>query len=54
MAMQLPLPTKAQLEKFAEQEHARRKAVAERLLHERAMSLEELIKYGFISEKEVN
>jgi len=54
MAMRLPLPTKAELEKFAEQAKARRKATAERLLQDRVMTREELIEHGLVSDKEMN
>ena len=54
MAMRLPLPTKTELEKFAEQKKARRRETAERLLQDRVMIREELIKHGLLSDKEVN
>ncbi len=52
--MKLPLPTIAEIEKFAEQVRARRKATAEKLLQDRVMTRKELIEHGFLSDKDVN
>ena len=54
MAMQLPLPTIVELVKFADEAKARRKATAEKLLKDRVMTREELIKHGLLSDKDVN
>ncbi len=50
----LPIPTTAELMKFAEKVKAERKATAERLLTDRVMTREELIKHGLLSENDVN
>ena len=52
--MSLPIPTMAELLKFAEKVKAERKATAEKLLTDRVMTREELIKHGFLSENYVN
>ena len=52
--MGLPLPTMAELLRFAEEAKAQRKATAEKLLTDRAMTREELIKIGLLSDKYVN
>jgi len=52
--MALPIPTMAELLKFAEKVKAQRKATAEKLLTDRVMTREELIKLGLLSEKDVN
>ena len=50
----LPIPTTAELLKFAEKVKAERKATAEKLLTDRVMTREELIKLGLLSENDVN
>jgi len=50
----LPIPTMAELLKFAEKVKAERKATAEKLLTDRVMTREELIKHGLLSENDVN
>jgi len=50
----LPIPTMAELLKFAEMVKAERKATAEKLLTDRVMTREELIQYGLLSENDVN
>ena len=52
--MQLPIPSVAELLKFAEKVKAERKATAEKLLTDRVMTREELIKHGLLSENDVN
>jgi hypothetical protein len=52
--MSLPIPTMAELLKFAEKVKAERKATAEKLLTDRVMTREELIKHGLLSENDVN
>lgn len=52
--MGLPLPTQAELSRFAEEAKAQRKATAEKLLKDRVMTREELIKHGFLSGDYVN
>ena len=52
--MRLPIPSMAELLKFAENVKAERKATAEKLLIDRVMTREELIKHGFLSENDVN
>lgn len=52
--MGLPLPTMVELVKFAEEANARRKATAEKLLKDRVMTPEELIKQGLLPDKDVN
>jgi len=54
MSMVLPLPTMAELSKFAETVKEQRKATAEKLLTDRVMTREELIKHGLLSENDVN
>jgi hypothetical protein len=54
MTMGLPLPTMAEFSKFSEQVKAQRKATAEKLLTDRVMTREELIKHGLLSENDVN
>jgi hypothetical protein len=54
MTMGLPLPTAVELLTFARQAKAQRKATAEKLLKDRVMTREELIKHGFLSENDVN
>ncbi len=49
-----PIPTMAELLRFAEEAKAQRKATAEKLLTDRAMTREELIKLGLLSEHDVN
>ena len=50
----LPIPTMAEILKFAETVKAERKATAEKLLPDRIMTREELIKHGLLSENDVN
>jgi hypothetical protein len=52
--MGLPLPTMDELSRFAEKANAQRKATAEKLLTDRVMTREELIKHGLLSDKYVN
>jgi hypothetical protein len=52
--MGLPIPTMAELLRFAEKVRAERKATAEKLLTDRVMSREELIKLGLLSESDAN
>ena len=52
--MGLPIPTTAELLKFAQKVKAQRKATAEKLLADRVMTREELIKHGLLSENDVN
>jgi hypothetical protein len=52
--MSLPIPTMAELLKFAEKVKGERKATAEKLLTDRVMTREELIKHGLLSENDVN
>jgi len=52
--MGLPLPTMAELLRFAEEAKAQRKATAEKLLIDRVMTREELIKLCLLSENDVN
>jgi hypothetical protein len=52
--MWLPIPSMAELLKFAEKVRAERKATAEKLLTDRVMTREELIKHGFLSKNDVN
>jgi hypothetical protein len=52
--MGLPIPTMAELLRFAEKVRAERKAAAEKLLTDRVMSREELIKLGLLSESDAN
>lgn len=52
--MRLPLPTKAELLKFAEEAKARHKATADKLLKDRVMTREEMIKHGLLSDEYVN
>ncbi len=52
--MGLPLPTMAERLRFAEKANAHRKATAGRLLKDRVMTREELIKHGLSSENDVN
>ncbi len=52
--MRLPIPSMAELLKFAENVKAERKATAEKLLTDRVMTREELIKHGLLSENDVN
>ena len=49
-----PIPTMAELLRFAEEAKAQRKATAEKLFTDRVMTREELIKHGFLSENDVN
>ncbi len=50
----LPIPTMAEILKFAETVKAERKATAEKLLTDRIMTREELITHGLLSENDVN
>jgi hypothetical protein len=52
--MELPLPTMDEFLRFAEKANAQRKATAERLLKDRVMTREELIKHGLLSDNDVN
>jgi hypothetical protein len=52
--MRLPIPSMAELMKFADKVKAERKATAEKLLTDRVMTREELIKHGLLSENDVN
>ena len=49
-----PIPTMDELLGFAEEAKAQRKATAEKLLTDRTMTREELIKIGLLSDKYVN
>ncbi len=49
-----PIPTIAELSKFASSVRAKRKEVAEKLLTDRVMTREELIKLGLMSENDVH
>jgi len=49
-----PIPTPAELLRFAEEAKALRRATAEKLLRDRVMTREELIKIGLLSDKYVN
>jgi hypothetical protein len=52
--MGLPLPTLAELSRFASSVRAQRKEIAEKLLTDRVTTREELIKLGLLSEHDVN
>ena len=52
--MGLPIPTVPEILKFAEKVKAERKATADKLLTDRVMTREELIKHGLLSENDVN
>ena len=52
--MRLPIPSMAELMKFAEKVKAERKATAEKLLTDRVMTRDELIELGLLSDKYVN
>ncbi len=52
--MGLPLPTNAELSRFALAVRAKRKEAAEKLLTERVVTREELIQLGLISEHELH
>jgi hypothetical protein len=49
-----PIPTPAELLRFAEEAKAQRRATAEKLLRDRVMTREELIKFCLLSENDVN
>jgi len=49
-----PIPTLAELSRFASSVKAKRKETAERLLTDRVMTREELIKLCLLSENDVN
>jgi hypothetical protein len=49
-----PIPTLAELSRFASSVRAKRKEIAEKLLTDRVMTREELIKHGLLSEHDVN
>jgi hypothetical protein len=49
-----PIPTIAELSKFASSVRAKRKETAEKLLTDRLMTREELIKLGLMSENDVH
>ncbi len=49
-----PIPTPAELLRFAAEAKAQRRATAEKLLRDRVMTREELIKIGLLSDKYVN
>lgn len=49
-----PIPTQVELSRFASTVRAKRKETAEKLLTERAVTHEELIKLGLISENELH
>ena len=49
-----PIPTLAELSRFAAEAKAQRKATAEKLLIDRVMTREELIKLCLLSENDVN
>jgi hypothetical protein len=49
-----PIPTPAELLRFSEEAKAQRRATAEKLLRDRVMTREELIKIGLLSDKYVN
>ncbi len=49
-----PIPTLAELSRFAEEAKAQRKATAEKLLIDRVMTREELIRLCLLSENDVN
>ncbi len=48
------IPTLAELSRFASSVRAKRKETAEKLLADRVMTREELIKHGLLSDKYVN
>ena len=52
--MGLPIPTLAELSPTAWSVRAKRNATAEKLLTDRVMTREELIKHGLLSDKYVN
>jgi len=52
--MGLPIPTMAELLKFAEKVKERRKETPEKLSTDRVMTREEMIKHGLLSENDVN
>ena len=49
-----PIPTLVELSRFALSVRAKRKETAEKLLSDRVVTLEELIKLGLLSERDVN
>jgi hypothetical protein len=49
-----PIPTPAELLRFAAEAKAQRKEAAEKLLTDRVMTRDELIKHGLLSDKYVN
>jgi len=49
-----PIPTLAELSRFASSVKAKRKETAEKLLTDRVMTREELIKLRLLSESDVN
>ena len=49
-----PIPTPAELSRFASSVRAKRKETAEKLLTDRVMTRDELIKLGLLSDKYVN
>jgi len=46
-----PIPTLAELSRFASSVRAKRKEIAEKLLTDRIMTRDELIKLGLLSDK---
>ena len=49
-----PIPTLAELSRFASSVRTKRKEFAEKLLTDRVMSREELVKHGLLSDKYAN
>ena len=49
-----PIPTMAELLKFAEKALEQRKETAEKLLKDSAITCDQLIKLGWLSDKDVN
>lgn len=49
-----PIPTQAELSRFASSVRAKRKETAEKLLTEHAITREDLIKLGLMSENDVH
>jgi hypothetical protein len=49
-----PIPTLAELSRFASSVRAKRKETAEKLLTDRVMTRDKLIKLGLLSDKYVN
>ena len=49
-----PIPSLAELSRFASSVRAKRKELAQKLVTDRVMTREELIKLGLLSEHDVN